>query len=139
MNRALKILRAVQWSLLVSILLYGALGEKVGPSGRAVNPQVSYLLATTSVAIIGIIFVVRRSLVLRAAENLAAKPEDTLSLNHWRTGYIATYVLCEALALFGLVLRFLGGSLQQSLLFYGGGFVLMFFFAPKQPAKPSST
>jgi len=139
MNRVLKTVRAVQWSMLVSIVLYAVLGEKVGPNGRAVNPQVSYLLATASVALVGMIFIVRRTLVLRAAENLATTPEDILSLNHWRTGYIATYVLCEALALFGLVLRFLGGSLQQSLLFYGGGFVLMFFFAPKQPARISST
>lgn len=139
MNRALRTLRAVQWSMLASILLYAAVGERVGPRVRAVNPAISYLLATASVAIVGVIFVVRRTLVLRAAESLATKPEDILSLNHWRTGYIATYVLCETLALFGLVLRLMGSTLQHSLLFYVGGFVLLFFFAPKQPAMPSST
>jgi len=139
MNRALKTLRAVQWSMLASIVLYAVLGERVGPGPRAVNPATSYLLATLSVAIVGVIFIVRRTLDLRAAEGLATKPEDILGLNHWRTGYIATYVLCEALALFGLALRLMGSTLQQSLLFYGGGFVLLFFFAPKRPAQPSST
>jgi len=139
MNQALRTLRAVQWSMLASILLYVALGEVVGPSARAVNPATSYLFATMSVAIVGMIFIVRRTLVLRAAEGLVTKPEDILSLNHWRTGYIATYVLCEALALFGLALRLMGSTLQHSLLFYVGGFVLLFLFAPKRPARPSST
>ena len=139
MKRALTTLRAVQWSLLASIVLYGVLGERVRPSARAVNPATSYLLATLSVAIVGMIFIVRRTLVLRAAESLATRPEDMLSLSHWRTGYLATYILCEALSLFGLALRLMGSTLQQSLLFYVGGFVLLFFFAPKRPARPSST
>jgi hypothetical protein len=134
MIRALKTLRAVQWALLASILLYGIVGELAGPVARAVDPALSYLFSTLAVAIVGAIFVVRRTLVLRAAESLATQPEDNLSLNHWRTGYIATYALCEALALFGLIQRFLGCSLQQSALYYVGGFVLLFFFRPRQPA-----
>jgi hypothetical protein len=133
MNKALKTLRAVQWSMLASILLYGLVGELVGPNARAVDPALSYLFSTLAVAIVGVIFVVRRTLVLRAAESLAIHPDDNLSLNHWRTGYLATYALCEALALFGLVQRFLGCSLQQSALYYLGGFVLLFFFRPRQP------
>jgi F0F1-type ATP synthase membrane subunit c/vacuolar-type H+-ATPase subunit K len=135
MNRALKTLRAVQWSMLASILLYVLLGEVAGPAARAVDPALSYIFSTLAVAIVGVIFVVRRTLVLRAAESLATHPDDALSLNHWRTGYIATYALCEALALFGLVLRFLGYNLQQSVPFYLGGFVLLFFFRPRQPAS----
>jgi hypothetical protein len=134
MIRALKTLRAVQWSMLASILLYGIVGEMLGPAARAVDPTLSYLFTTLGVAIVGIIFVVRRTLVLRAAESLATQPDDGISLNHWRTGYLATYALCEALALFGLVQRFLGCSLQQSVPYYIGGFVLLFFFRPRQPA-----
>jgi hypothetical protein len=133
MTRALKTLRAVQWSMLASILLYGIAGELVGRNARAVDPALSYLFSTMAVAIVGVIFVVRRTLVLRAGESLASHPDDSLSLNHWRTGYLATYALCEALALFGLVQRFLGCSLQQSALYYLGGFVLLFFFRPRQP------
>jgi len=133
MTRALKTLRAVQWSMLASILLYGIAGELVGRNARAVDPALSYLFSTMAVAIVGVIFVVRRTLVLRAGESLASHPDDSLSLNHWRTGYLATYALCEALALFGLVQRFLGCSLQQSALYYLGGFALLFFFRPRQP------
>ena len=135
MTRALQTLRTVQWSMLASIVLYGIVGEVVGPVPRGVDPTLSYLFATLSVAIVGAIFVVRRTLVFQAAESLATHPEDNLSLEHWRTGYIATYCLCEALALFGLILRFRGSPLQASLSYYLGGFVLLLFFRPKAPVS----
>jgi hypothetical protein len=133
MARALRILRAVQWLMLASILVYAVLAEVVAPVARAVKPTLSYLFATIAVTIVGLIFVVRRTLVLRAEESLTTRPDDRLSLSHWRTGYIMTYVLCESLGLFGLGLRLLGGSLQQSLPFYIGGFTLLFFFRPRAP------
>lgn len=139
MTRALKTLRAVQWSMLASIVLYALVGEVLGPRVRGVDATLSYLFSTLAVGIVGTIFVVRRTLVLRAAGTLASDPDDNISLNHWRTGYITTYALCEALALFGLVLRFRGAALEQSLLFYIGGFVLLFFFRPVQPAHAVST
>jgi len=134
MLKALQTLRVVQWAMLASIVLYGIMGEAAGPAPRGVDATLSYLFATLSVAIVGSIFVVRRTLVLRAAESLATRPEDSLSLNHWRTGYIATYVLCETLALFGLILRFRASPTQASLPYYLGGFVLLLFFRPKPPA-----
>ena len=128
MTRALKTLRAVQWAMLASILLYGIVGEVVGPVARALDPSLSYLFTTLGVAIVGVIFVVRRTLVLRAAESLATHPDDNLSLNHWRTGYFATYALCEALALFGLAQRFLGCSLaaERALLSWWICFAVLF-------------
>jgi cytochrome b561 len=135
MTRALKTLRMVQWSMLASVLIYAVLGEVVRPGPRSVDPSLSYVFTTLGVAIVGVIFVVRRSLVFRAAASLATHPDDVLSLNHWRTGYLATYALFEALALFGLVLRFLGCNFEQSVPYYIGGFVLLFFFRPRQPAS----
>jgi hypothetical protein len=137
MGRTLRTLRVVQLAMLGSILLYAVVGELVGPKARAVNPAVSYIFTTMGVAIVGIIFVVRRTLVLRSAETLAANPEDSLTLNHWKTGYVATYALCEALAAFGIVLRFMGFNFQQSLPFYVGGLVLLLFFGPQKPATPA--
>ena len=139
MARSLKTLRTMQWAMLLSILLYLAVGEILGPRIQRVDPALSYLFSTLAVGIVGTIFVVRRTLVLRAASTLATQPEDDLSLSQWKTGYITTYALCEALSLFGLVLRFRGSELQQSLLFYVGGFVLLFFFRPRQPEAQPST
>jgi hypothetical protein len=133
MTRALRLLQAVQWGMLASIVFYVLVGETLRPRIRGVDPAVSYVFTTLGVALVGAIFVVRRTLVIRSASTLANQPEDALSLNQWRTGYLATYVLCEALALFGLIQRFLGGSLEQSVPYYLGGLVLLVFFRPQQP------
>jgi F0F1-type ATP synthase membrane subunit c/vacuolar-type H+-ATPase subunit K len=125
--------------MLGSILLYVVVGELTGPAPRPVNATFSYIFSTLSVAVVGMIFVVRRTLVFHSAESLASDPENVLTLSHWKTGYVATYALCETLALFGVVLRFLGYNLQQSLPFYVGGFVLIAFFRPRLPVKPSAS
>ena len=136
MIRALKTLRAVQWSLLASTVLCAALAEVFGRGRQTPDPSLTYLFAMLGVAFVGAIFVVRRTLVLGAAESLANHPDDLVSLSHWRTGYLATYVLCEALALLGLVLRLASGNLRQSMPYYFGGFVLLFFFRARQPVSP---
>jgi hypothetical protein len=135
MSRALKTLRLAQWSMLASILLYVGLGEVVRPAARGINPTLSYIFTTLGVAIVGIIFVVRRTLVLRLAASLATTPDDLISLDHWKIGYIATYALCEGLALLGLAQRFLGDSRQRSIPYYVGAFILLAFFRPQQPAR----
>lgn len=137
MVRVLRTIGLLQWSMLASILLYVAVGEFVHPATRPVAPSVSYLFTTMGVAMIGIIFVVRRTMVARPAASLATQPDDIVTLNQWRTGYIVTYALCEALALFGLVQRFLGSSLQQSMPYYLAGFILLAFFRPRQPENPT--
>jgi cytochrome b561 len=135
MRGAIKTLRAVQWTMLGSILLYAVIGELLRHGARAIDASLSYVFTTAGVALVGVIFVVRRTLVLRSAENLVVHPDDSATLNHWKSGYITTYALCEALALFGLILRFMGCSFQQSLPFYAGGFALLFFFGPREPAR----
>jgi len=135
MPGALRTLRAVQWTMLGSIVVFAVLGEVLGPSVRTVDPSLSYVFSTAAVAVVGMIFVVRRTLVLRSAESLAGHPDDLVTLRHWKRGYLATYALCECLALFGVVLRFLGFNFRQSLLFYIGGFVLLFFFGPREPVR----
>jgi hypothetical protein len=138
MRGTVRTLRVVQCAMLASIVVYGIVGEVVGSRARAVDASLSYIFTTAGVAMVGIIFVVRRTLVLRSAESLASHPDDSLTLSHWKSGYVATYVLCEGLALFGLILRFMGCNFQQSLPFYIGGFVLLFFFGPREPGSQES-
>jgi hypothetical protein len=123
MTLALKMLRMVQWGMLASILLFVFVGEVASRPTHGVDPTVAYLFKTLG------------TLVLRAEESLATHPEDNISLGHWRTGYVITYALCEGLALFGLIQRVLGANLQQSAPYYLGGFILLFFFRPRQPAN----
>src|SRR3984885_6833006 len=123
MRSTVRRLRALQLAMLGSILLFAVLGEVLGSRARVVDASLSYVFTTAGVAIVGVIFVVRRTLVLRSAENLAEHPDDSLTLSHWKSGYVATYALCEALALFGVVLRFTGCNFRKSRPVYIGGSV----------------
>lgn len=68
-----------------------------------------------------------------ALETLQAKPDDGASLERWRTGSFVSYILAEAIVLFGLCLRFLGGRPTLALPFYGVGIVMMLFLFPRRP------
>jgi F0F1-type ATP synthase membrane subunit c/vacuolar-type H+-ATPase subunit K len=134
MESSLKLLRTVQVVMLASILLYVFLAERFGPAPKTTAPIVGYAISTLAVSAIGLIFVVRRTMVMGAESVLGATAEDAVALNRWRAGYIATYALCEAVALYGLVLRFTGSRFWQAMPFYLAGFILMLFFRPRRPS-----
>jgi hypothetical protein len=133
MESALRLLRMVQIAMLVSIALYVFVGEEAAGRAAAPNPTMSYAISFVSITIVGVIFVVRRTLVLPSEIHLRAQPDDVVVLARWRSGYIFTYALCEALALFGLVLRMVGFTLAQVWPYYVGGFALMLLCWPRRP------
>jgi hypothetical protein len=124
-------LQTVRIALLVSIALYVFVGERISRPGA---PDRNLYFAVTLVAIttVGMIFAVWRLFVLRSEATLADHPEDASALKRWRAGYIYTYALCETLALFGFVLRFMGFTLSEVAPFYVVGFALMLLFSPRR-------
>jgi hypothetical protein len=135
MDSAIKAIRIVQIALLVSVVLYVVVGEKVGSIPKLNNPVVFYVLSLATVTIVGVILVVRRTLVIQSEASLAVRPNDLATLNRWRAGHIMTYALSEAIAVFGLVLRLMGFSLSQVAYFYISGFILLLFFGPRRPIR----
>jgi cytochrome b561 len=128
----------VRIAMLVSIVLYVYVGETVaGKNLRtpAPNPPFYFAITLVGIAIVGMIFALRRLFVLRAEQELAARPEDPAALMRWRSGYIITYAMSEAIALLGLVLRLIGSSLSQAAPFYFVAFILMLFFGPRRPSS----
>lgn len=134
MENAIKIIRAIQIAMLLSVAIFVLAGEMVGSIPRLSDPTLFYALSLATITIVGVILVVRRTLVLQSAETLATRPNDVATLNRWRAGYVMTYALSEAIAMFGLVLRLIGFSLSQVASFYIAGFILLLFFGPRRPA-----
>jgi len=132
MGTAVKTVRLIQIAMLVSIGIYAVVGEV---AGRHLNTDatVIYAISFASISLVGAILVVRKTMVLQSEAELKAKPGDPVILARWKTGYFVTYALCEALALFGLVLRVLGFSLNQVWPYYAGSFVLLLLFWPRAP------
>jgi hypothetical protein len=132
MGTAVKTVRLIQIAMLVSVGIYAVVGEV---AGRHLNTDatVIYAISFASISVVGAILVVRKTMVLQSEAELKTKPGDPVMLARWKTGYFVTYALCEALALFGLVLRILGFTLNQVWPYYAGSFVLLLLFWPRAP------
>jgi hypothetical protein len=137
-EQAIKIVRIIQIAMLLSVLLLVVGGEVVGSIPRFSNPTLFYALSLATITIVGVILVVRRTLVLQSANTLAARPNDVATLSRWRAGYVMTYALSEAIAIFGLLLRVIGFSLTQVASFYIAGFILLLFFGPRRPVSQAT-
>jgi hypothetical protein len=136
---AIKIVRAIQIAMLLSVALFVAAGEFVGSIPKLSDPTLFYALSLATITIVGVILVVRRTLVLQSAAALATRPNDVATLHRWRAGYVMTYALSEAIAMFGLILRIIGFSLSQVASFYVAGFILLLFFGPRRPVSEATT
>jgi hypothetical protein len=140
-ENAIRIVRAIQIAMLLSVALLVLTGELVGSIPQLSNStlvyarSLFYALSLATITIVGVIMVVRRTLVLQSAAALATRPNDAATLSRWRAGYLMTYALSEAVALFGLALRMVGFSLSQVASFYIAGFILLLFFGPRRPVR----
>jgi len=132
MGTSVRVVRLVQIAMLVSVVMYVAVGEFVGRAAAS-NNALFYTMSLAAISTLGIAFVVRRTLVLPAEALLQEKPDDQLTQARWKSGYIFLYALCEAMALFGLILRLAGFTLVHVWGFYLGGFLLLLLFSPRPP------
>jgi hypothetical protein len=132
MEPARKVLQIVRIALLVSIVCYAFIGERMAQSA-APDRNVYFAITLIAITTVGIIFAVRRLFVLQPEETLVSEPENAAALNRWRAGYLVIYALSESVALFGLVLRILGFNLSEVMPFYLAGFALMLLFGPRRP------
>lgn len=136
MEAGLKFLRTVRFALLTSIVLYSFLCFRA-PIRPQPNSMVFRIIALLAITIVGTVFLFRRKLILSSERVLSSQPEDTEALLRWRKGYVIVWALCEAIALYGVVLRYMGFSLSQVSIFLASGLVLMLFYAPRQPRPPA--
>ena len=132
MGAALRTIRLFQIAMLVSIGIYAVVGEIAG-ARLTTDAKTLYAISFASISLVGAILVVRKTLVLQSEAELREKPGDPVTVARWKTGYIVTYALCEALALFGLALRIMGFTLTQVWPYYAGSFVLLLLFWPRLP------
>jgi F0F1-type ATP synthase membrane subunit c/vacuolar-type H+-ATPase subunit K len=135
MDSSLKLLRIVWAALLMAIAGYIVIGERVPSSRPSANPLIFRAIALAAISTVVIIFVVRRVIVTRATQTLGSNPGDQSAFLRWRGGSIAIFALCEAIALYGFVLRMQGFTLSQVAPFYISGLLLMVYFGPRRPAS----
>lgn len=125
-----KFIQRVRLTLGGAIVIYAFLVLRL-PSSAIPNPVLLRTLTGLAVSTIILIFVMRRIQVFPAEALLRIQPEDAKALVRLRQGYIVTYALNLSIAVYGLMLHFLGFSISQIAPFFIGGFVPLVFFGPK--------
>jgi hypothetical protein len=134
MGPALRLVRQIQISMLVSIALYAVAGEMLSRTMHlAPASTLFHAFSLISISLVGATVVVRRTLVLPSEAVLKERSDDTLAASRWKTGNIVLYALCDLLALFGLVLRLAGFTLANVWGFYLGGLLLLLLYSPRTP------
>lgn len=140
MHTAKTTLNMIRAALILAIAAYMFIGEKLA-TGRAgpANTMLFQILAFIAVLNVALILIIRRSMVRPSLAALASNAGDAVALNRWRVGYVITYALCEAVALYGFILRIMGFSFRTVVPFYLASIILMIFFTPRTVEAQSST
>jgi hypothetical protein len=134
---SLKNLQLIRIAMLATVVFYAVIATLTPASGEP-NPIAFYAFTAIAIAEVGAIFVMRRALVSPA--QMGAMPQldaATVSMKPG-TALIVIYCLSEPVALYGLVLHFLGFSLSQVAPFFVAGFVLLFFFEPRRVIRAAA-
>jgi ABC-type Fe3+ transport system permease subunit len=119
--------------MLVSIVIYFFVAEHSGPPPHQLEPAFVSAITILALCLAASLFLVRHLTVGKSERALSARPDDAAALKRWRTGYIITFAICEAIVLYGVVLRFAGLEPRRTFPFYIAGFVLMLVSAPRRP------
>ncbi len=80
---------------------------------------------------------IRSRLVQPASEALRQNPEDAAAAGRWRTGVILSLIFSESIGLFGMTLRFMGGSWNLCGVFYAVGIFFLVLWTPRLELPPS--
>ena len=128
--RAVRILHAV---ILYSMILFVLMAEDFlhHESHDVHRLWIGFLV--TGLTLVGVALFSRLKMLQPAAETLQTNPDDQSALARWRIGNLLSCLLAEAGVLLGFALRFMGGTITQSLPFYIIGIGLMLVWWPRRP------
>ena len=128
--RAVRILHAV---ILYSMILLIPMGEDFLHHESHDVHLIWIGFLVTSLMVVGVAFYFRLKMLQPAAEVPQTSPDDRIALSRWRFGNVLSFVLAESVVLYGFAVRFMGGTIAQSLPFYVVGIALMLVWWPRRP------
>ena len=131
--------RLLHLTFITTIFLF-VLAIEVSHFGeQPVSAQI--LVAIQYVTIIDILIglMMRRKFMEAALEALKRTPEDANALLRWRNANIYSFVHAETVALFGVVLKFLGSSWRLAGPFFVIALLLLLWWTPRPKMLPTKS
>jgi len=133
LDNSIRSIRIIYAALLFTMILYVLTAEKLSHQEPHDIHTIWLAFLVSGLMIVAVALSFRIKMLEPAGETLQAKADDQRALARWRAGNILSFVLVETVALFGFVLRFIGGTTWQSLPFYVVGIALMLVWWPRRP------
>lgn len=134
-----RLLRILYFAFLASVPVYFVIGQVLGdrmqPAGDLSLLRNVFWLAGAFLALMALAFRYRLIPALPPApiESGPAGEVPAPTLGRLRSAYIASFALAESVAVLGLVLRLLGGAVNEILPFFAVAVVLFVLLFPRLP------
>lgn len=120
----MRTLRTVRIVFVGMIFIYVRVGEIRGPVPRPVDPLLYIGLYVLAASLVSSTLIMRRIGLKRAKDVLARQPGDMSALRRWRVIQLGILGCFLAIPIYGLFLRFQGGTLlSDTSVLYCWGFV----------------
>jgi hypothetical protein len=132
MEAALRTLKIIWGALLSAVLVYVYLCA-IASVKALPNPVLFRGIVIVAAGEVVVLFLLRQRLLTQATEVLRTQPDDNSALGKWRSGNILSWALGLSIALYGLVLRYMGFDFRQVVPFFAVGFCLILLLPPRRP------
>ncbi len=132
---AVRTARIIHAMFLACIFLYAMAGEATGPAQPRDISLFRIVFGAVGASTLGGAIVLRQLLLGKALLALRERPGDGAEQISWLGVHLLGFVLMETLGLFGLALRFLGGTLYDAAPFYVAAVAGLLVFTPRIPEE----
>jgi hypothetical protein len=138
MNPAALVLRVMQIAFIVSVALFYLVGSTIHPAAQAVSRPVQWAIALCAIGSALMGFLVQKY-GFGAQSPSRPAPQGSTARSRWFAGHILRFATAESVALFGLVLRVLGGPSTEVYVLFCAALLLLLIWQPgKIPAGAES-
>jgi hypothetical protein len=136
MDNQLKQLSLIRTVFVLTIPIYVFLAMRA-PLRPTPQPILFNVIAVVAVVEATVAFFLRNKLIRDAESTWRENPNSKPGLARWFTANIVPWAMCLSIAIYGIVLRYLGYSFRSVAPFFFAGALLMFFFPPRRPEELS--
>ncbi|MGA7830594.1 MAG: hypothetical protein WCA21_06520 [Terracidiphilus sp.] len=129
MNPVLRMVRILQASMIVAVLLFYYVCYTIPSAPQIANPYFQWIIVFCAMAsAVGGFFVQR--IMQRAPRQIFPAAQESTPRKQWLTGHVVRFATAESVALFGFVLHTTGGTPVVVNLLFASSLLLLVLWQP---------
>ena len=129
MNPAIRVIRTMQITFIVSVLLFIYVLHTVSPAPQSVNANFQFAIVCCAIASVLAGFIMQRVL-LNAPDRPDSRGQSSTPQGRWLIGHVIRFATAESVALFGFTLRMMGSTSVVVTLLFGSSLLLLLLWQP---------